>query len=314
MKLKFFYLHPSTHEIVTLKPEKLISSIANSSGLIPTCIIVKNVSTDILTSIRLHAASLPSQWQLKSAISSPNSEPESSDYVNGVDLTYPELKPNQYFKFYIGSAINSNVGIDFAKLDLDITYATSVISLSNLKAFFEFTESRGSRSVTSTYPSNISASVEDETVITGNGYAYLHDSISIDFNTSSTASISFATKALFGLSDTDNILFTNGNFEFGMDVNRRLYLRLGEVRVVSQKTFNDYNQFHTIGVALKGNQFILTVDGSQVTTDVVFGSASSFSPSAGNMLGGFSSIVIAYFALYGDYKNTAFFNETLKLS
>jgi len=281
---QLFVKHQISGKFINIS-EKSIPMILNKLGGAEVCLAYKNVSDQILSNISVMGTGMAAAANVTSAVTTGYQSPADDDYAAGISYAAsPELKelyPGEMFKLYIrGAHVDAggnptNSKIDFSKFTLDLTYDRSLISLTDLEGFFEFTEAYNSATTSSSYPALTGTIINATTVpvIRGIGGAYLRSSGDrITYTTPTMTEISVLFKGIVDYVEDIQPILNVGNVTVGVDAARKPYVKINDHIITSDVDLYDYNEEALLGFsATTKDDVIIFIDGEAVETTLTEG-------------------------------------------
>lgn len=308
-----------------------IPLIQNSTGKAYSYFIFKNTSKDIINnivfSIDVSDFSVTTNMVVKRGglIPSPSEYEEtmSDTYATNEDLEI--LHPGESIGIFVtAEATGHHVLIDSIDLALDITYQQSYIAVSNMVTHFEYTESR--EEVATSFGINdpdyeIIDSIDDvvgtvtdgvagQNIVGGYGYAKFRDlGDKIISPITLTNVMTMFLRAIFHATDYVQQIVKFDTCEIGLDENRKIFVRVEGDEIKTIDTLEDVYGEHIIGVSMKGDGVIISLDGKILEFDTP-GILPVFpTPTAAELIDDGSNTInadIFDFIVYDNYKAAAF--------
>jgi len=268
MELKLYVFDINNNCFLPIKTES-IPVILDKQRYGHTVIAIKNESKMILNNVIITSTGTPAY--VRSATSDSVLLPTST--VAGVVHSYTTnnalktILPNESVYLHIIVEQTGDVIIDYTNFALDVTYTSAHFTTSDLEALFEFTETKGSLTTTSSYTdiSSTSGTLSDTQMMFGCGIVSFKDSsdlVTFPLNGGLSAMTLFV-KVLVDEVDTEQVICSTSGFAFGLTAAREPFVRLGASTVKADVSAEDYNEVYTFGVSLTStDDIIISVNGN----------------------------------------------------
>ena len=302
--LTLMYFEPVSKHYIAID-KQMIPIILNQSNESIIKLAYINYSNKIISNVTI-SATIPSGITVSSYVSDQAKLPSTVTFSSNINHSYTtnnslkQILPGGTIFLFIKTTSSGSVKIDFTKFTLDISYTESLIALSNLAALFELTETAGTTTLASSYPTGLSATASSSNIIRGNGKAYFRKTSDIiTFSAGTTTELTLFMKVLINDISVTGTLFESTDFSVNINTDRKLVIEVDSDTTTLDYVLNSTEREYSIVVAVASGVLNVMIDGNII--DAVYPSASAFVTGPSYIIGGNIDCDVSSIALYKKY-------------